>query len=186
MSIRSSLPARLLSLLLLCGPGCATTTTYLADRCDVTLAEISPAEAAPGAEIKVSAGPLTRSWDTSVLVGGVSAVIADLEREGCDSCDVCRAQADCNACDDCDDCDALCALECDEALTFIVPELPAGLHALQLINGHGSSAGLSFTVLPSATPDTGTPDTGPPDSGASDSGGADTSATDSAAPPTSG
>lgn len=181
MPLRSPLSSRLLSLLLLCGPGCATTTTYLADRCDVSLAELSPAEAAPGAAVKVSAGPLTRSWDTSVLVGGVSAVITDLERDGCDSCDLCRAQADCNACDDCDDCDALCALECDEALTFIVPELPAGVHALQLINGHGSSAGLSFTVLPGASLDTGTPDSGAPDSG-----GADTSAADSAPPPMPG
>jgi hypothetical protein len=183
MPLRHPLPSLRLVLALICAPACATTTTYLADRCDVSAAEFVPAEGAPGTAVKVAAGPLTRSWDTTVLVGGVSAVITDLEREGCDSCDLCRAQSDCNACDDCDDCDALCALECAEAITFVVPELPAGVHAVQLINGHGSSAGLHFTVLPGGSSPA---DTGAPDSGAPDSGGADTSAADSAAPPVAG
>lgn len=162
--------------------GCTTSTSYIADRCDIGLGALSPAEAAPGASVVVTAGPLTRSWDTTVLLGGVSAQVVDLERSGCDSCDLCRNQADCNACDDCDDCDALCAVECVESLTFVVPELPAGSYSLQLVNGHGSSAGLSFTVLAPLPADTGAPDTGAPDTGAPDTGAPDTGAPP--APPT--
>lgn len=162
---------------------CSTTTTALADRCDLSASALSPTEAAPGATIAMTAGPLTRTWDTTVLVGGVNASVVELVREGCDTCDSCRTQNDCNACDDCDDCDALCATSCVESVRFVVPELPAGVHSLQLINGHGSSAGLQLTVL--APPaDTGAPDTGAPDTGTSDTGTSDTGSADTGAPPT--
>lgn len=151
--------------------GCSTTATYVADRCDVNVLDVTPAEAAPGAEVTVVGGPLTRDWDTIVLVAGVSASIAGLDREGCSECDSCRSAASCNACDDCDDCDATCDALCVESVRFVLPELPPGRAELRLINAHGGSLAAELLVLEPAV------DTGAAEDTASDSGG------DTAAPP---
>lgn len=154
-------------------PGCTVASTFLADRCDVNVLEVAPTEAAPGAEVAIIGGPLTRDWDTLVLVSGVSATIAGLDREGCTECDSCRNAQGCNECDDCDECDATCAALCVESVRFVVPELPPGPAELRLINGHGSSLAAALLILEPAT-DTGGADTGAADTGATDTGAADT------------
>ena len=177
-SLESRLVAGLRLGLLSALMACSTTTTYVADRCDVNLLSLSPVEAAPGATVTLQGGPLTRDWDTIVLVGGQSADIEGVDREGCTECDSCRSAASCNACDDCDDCDAQCAALCVETVRFVVPALAPGAASVRVLNGHGGSDVAELLVL-EAPVDSGGADTAPPsDTGApADTGaGADTAA----------
>jgi hypothetical protein len=141
---------------------CADDTVISSATCDLELLELSIEASPPGASVTLRARPLTTAFDTALLLDNTRAAIVDLTREGCESCDSCREEAVCTTCGDCDSCDAACKAECIEQVQFIVPEMDSGEATLRLINQHGQSDGLPFTISPPA--DTGSAmDTGPPD-----------------------
>lgn len=151
--------------------GCQGALTYLAVKCDITTTSVDPSAAYVGDQVRVSATPLTSSFDTAVYVGGDRALLVDLVRENCEVCDECKSDNDCNECGDCDDCDAACADTCDEYVLFEVPAREPGPTVVQIYNAHGESQTIEFEVL--AAPDTGG-DSGSSDSGSTDSGGGGT------------
>ncbi|MCB9765161.1 MAG: hypothetical protein H6739_35635 [Alphaproteobacteria bacterium] len=131
----------------------AITSTFLT--CEVDLAAVEPAAALPGDAITLTAGPLTESWDTAVLIGSERAEVVSLDRTGCEECDSCRVSYACDVCSDCDACDALCVSTCVETVTVLVPDLGAGPTAISMFNTHGGSKRLDFTVLSTGGDDTG-------------------------------
>jgi len=138
---------------------CLETTTQELASCEVALSTAEPAAAEVGAEVVLSASPLTEDFDTAVLVGGVRAEVLSLTRTGCESCDICVNANECSECSaDCDACDSECDTNCAESLVFVVPELAAGATTIELFNTHGGSERLAFEVV--AAPDTGSTDTG--------------------------
>jgi hypothetical protein len=118
----------------------------------------------------------------------------------CGLCDVCRGEAGCPPCGTCQglefepadrrDCfgDPLAdppvigaCDRCVETIEFVVPQLPAGLTSVVVLNRNGQSEATAFEVLPGppVTGDTGDTDTGAPDTGTSDTGDTDTGDTGS-------
>jgi len=150
--------------------GCTTEITTSLPVCDVTLTAAEPATGAPGAEVVLTGGPLTDTWDTAVYFGTERALITGVDRDSCDDCDACRETNSCTACGDCDACDLLCEADCVETASVEIPPLAAGSVDVLLYNAYGVSTSLVFTV--DGAEDTGSTsgsDTG--DSGdASDSG----------------
>lgn len=140
---------RLLSLGALSLVACSTTDVVTLGTCDVALFPPSVDEARPSEPVTLSGTPLTTDWDTVVYVGGAEATITALDRVGCETCDACRVESLCTECGDCDDCDRVCAEQCDEFLTFLMPELAPGRVDVWLINRHGRSDTLQMTVLES-------------------------------------
>ena len=140
-----------LSVLLLSFVGCvlptsssSTTTTLGECSLDATL---SLAEAHVGDQVAIGGGPFTGPDDTIVRVGGVQATLVDVDRSGCELCDACvTGDATCR-CGTCAACDAACA-DCSEAVSFYVPEVPAGANSVVLINRYGATTALSIDVLP--------------------------------------
>lgn len=117
-----------------------------------------PAEAAPGDVVLLRGAPMSEPFDTVVRVGGVVAEVMSVERDGCTACDACRAEEGCSSCGPCPDCDADCG-GCEQALSFLVPDIPGGPTVIMVYNQHGTSAPIPFQVW--REPDTGlTPDTG--------------------------
>jgi hypothetical protein len=149
---------------------CEETTTQLTERCDVYLSALSPDSALPGASVAASARPVTEPWDTAVFVGGVRAEVGAVSRTDCSECDACKALENCTECDACSACEDVCRERCLETVQFTVPAVDPGTHSVSLINKHGHSTSLPFTVLERI--DTGGSDTSSPDSGdsLSDSG----------------
>lgn len=133
---------------------CSSTSTPLAQRCDITLQAPEPAAGVPGTLVTVRGSPLTADYDTALYLGGLPVPLESLDRSSCEAdqadgsagCDECRAAADCLACGDCDDCDQVCATTCVESFTFTVPEAPAGATTLWILNAHGQSNTVPFEV----------------------------------------
>jgi hypothetical protein len=175
--VRHALPLLFLAATL---AGCPTDVTDVTNTCTV---EIAPVEAAvrPGEALTLLADPLTASWDTRALIGGLPADVLSLDRLDCSSCDACRAEADCESCGDCADCTTVCA-PCVQSVTVAVPSLPPGEHALVLYNSYGSSRG--DTVEVEASGETDAPDSEPADSEPADSEPADSEPSDSDSDPT--
>lgn len=142
-------PARALALAIAAAllPGCSTTAVVTLGTCDVGLFAPSAESVRPGEPLTLGGTPLTTDWDTRVYVGGVEAEITALDRVGCKTCDTCRTESLCTECGDCDDCDRLCAEQCDESLTVLVPDLAPGPADIWIINRHGRSETLVVTVL---------------------------------------
>ncbi len=134
---------------------CAPTTQSFYYQCALDV-ETDPVSAAVGDEVVIFGGPMTERYDTLVQVGGITAELVDVAREGCDECDACQADAGCLACTACLDCADSCA-SCEQTATFIVPEIAAGATTVVVTNGFGASPAVAFEVLP-AGQDTG--DTG--------------------------
>ncbi|MEC7946503.1 MAG: hypothetical protein VX265_02980 [Myxococcota bacterium] len=143
------LPPRLLPLAALWLFACSTTEVVTLGTCDVALFAPDVDAARPGDPVTLGGTPLTTDWDTVVYVGGVEAEVTALDRVGCETCDACRVESLCTECGDCDDCDRVCAEQCDEFLTFLVPEVAPGIVDVWLINRHGRSDALPLTVLES-------------------------------------
>ncbi len=162
---------RALLLMLALLAACQETTVTLTERCDVYLSALAPDAAPPGAPVVATARPLTQTWDTVVHVGGSPAKVDGVSRTDCAECDSCRSTERCSACDACNSCDDVCRDRCVQTVQFTVPQLDPGSHSVSLVNQHGHSTSLPFTVL--GPPDTGGTDTALPDSGDSsaDSGG---------------
>jgi len=154
---------RTLFLLLAILSGCDEATNPLAQRCDVYLSALAPDAALPGSQVLAHARPVTTTWDTVIYVGSTTAKVDALTRTDCTACDSCRAEENCSNCDACKACDDECRDTCVETVQFTVPEVTAGKHSVSMVNQHGHSTSLPFTVLDS--PDTGGEDTAPPDSG---------------------
>jgi hypothetical protein len=142
---------------------CDATTTLIAQRCDISLSALSPDAGAPGTLVTAEVNPVTKSWDTVVHVGGTQAAVSSVARTDCEICDTCRAEEGCGDCDTCGACDDVCRDTCIETVQFSTPDITPGSYATSLVNRHGQSNSLLFTVL--AAPDTGGSDTAPPDSG---------------------
>ena len=132
---------------------CQDDTVADVSSCDILLEQAEPASAEPGETVAVSGSPMTVTWDTALFLGGQRIEVSSVDRLDCDPCDTCREEAACNACEDCDTCDIECRVDCKESLSFVVPELAAGVQHIVVYNAHGSSNVLDFTVL--AAPDTG-------------------------------
>lgn len=126
--------------------GCASATDIFALRCDVAVTEVAPQPAIVGESVTITGQPFTSVYDSAVYIGAERAEVIDVERADCLNCDTCRAQQGCTECSDCDACDTICSTECVETVTFDVPDLEAGEHALQLFNAHGQSPVLPFSV----------------------------------------
>jgi hypothetical protein len=153
---------------------CTSDELETTSGCTLDAPVAAPASGAPGDEVVLTSAPLTEVWDTLVTVGGTRATVLDLTRDGCDDCDTCVDDAECTVCDvECVDCTETCAT-CVETVTIVVPDLPAGDHAVQVVNRHGTSELGTLTVLAGA--DTGDTDTGA-DTGDTDTG-VDTGDTD--------
>lgn len=138
---------RMLAIAALLLPACTTTAVVTLGTCDVALFTPSAEELRPGEPLTLGGTPLTTDWDTVVYVGGVEAEVTALERVGCQTCDTCRTESLCTECGDCDDCDRLCAEQCDETLTVLVPDVEPGPADVWIINRHGRSETLQITVL---------------------------------------
>ena len=135
----------LLSLLL--AVACDSTSSSSEDAtCALDIPTLAPASAAPGAQVVVTAHPLTDLWDTAVTVGPTRVQPVDLDRSTCDSCDDCRDTGGCSSCDVCDTCDADCE-GCVETLTFVVPEVAPGEWPVEVVNRHGRTQAVTLTVL---------------------------------------
>lgn len=138
------MPSLLLTAALL---ACTTTTTTIQPGCEVEVLGLEPAAAAPGETVRLTARPLTTDFDTAVSFGEVRGEIASLDREDCTECDACRDLNECTPCGDCSACDLSCEQTCEESLEVVVPEVDAGVVALQLFNSHGASGRVDFEVL---------------------------------------
>ena len=160
----------LLALLLV---SCTTSSTVTYPVCEIDDAQVTPAAAYPGDTVVITATPLTEAWDTAVTFGATRAEIISLDRVGCDACDACVVEYGCDLCDDCDACDALCAADCSESVTVIVPDLSPGSVMIEMFNTHGPATPMAFEVL-------GAVDTAADDTGGADDSGADDSGADSA------
>ena len=136
-----------LALVALMGTACATSPVVTLGTCDVGVFSPSAEEVRPGDPFTVGGTPLTTDWDTLVYMGGVQAELTDLSRVGCETCDTCRTDSLCTACSECDTCDRLCAEQCDETVTVLVPDLPPGPVDVWLVNRHGRSDTVTVTVL---------------------------------------
>lgn len=127
----------------------------------------NPAEAFPGEPVDVVGGPTSVTFDTVVTVGGVAAQVLDITREGCDFCDVCRADNNCLSCaGTCIACEELCAADCVETTTLVVPDgVGYGETDIAIVNtfGTGTAPFLVLGAPPEPTGDTGsTEPTGEP------------------------
>ncbi len=149
--------------------GCSTTTTQLAQNCDVRLLELAPDEADVGTTVTASGHPMTSVWDTAVFVGDDRASLVEVTRQDCDACDECREVESCDPCSDCAPCISECTETCTEQVVFVIPDTTNGKSSVSMYNGHGQSNLLPITITQPA-------DTGSIDSGIS----TDTSATDTA------
>jgi len=149
----------MLTALLILTLGCTTTTTTTVSVCTLEVTETTPAEAAAGESVVLTASPTTTVFDSLVTVAGVSADITDITRTECEACDACREVNACLACGDCDVCDVSCAAECVETVTFTMPSVGVGVQPVQLLNAYGASQPVDVTVLDVAS-DTGDTDTG--------------------------
>jgi hypothetical protein len=140
----------LLSLLL--AVACDTASSSSEDAtCALDVPTLAPASAAPGAQVVVTAHPLTDVWDTAVTVGPTRADLVDLDRSTCDTCDDCRDTGECSSCDVCD----VCATDCEgcvETVTFVVPDLAPGEWPVEVVNRHGRTQTVTLTVLAAETP----------------------------------
>ncbi len=165
-----------LAFFLLCAAfmGCDDVTTTVAQRCDVFLYSLTPTSGQAGTPVVAAAQPLTETWDTVVNVDGAQAKIDAISRTDCGECDSCRAEQRCDSCDTCDACDDVCRDVCIQTVQFTVPDLPAGVHSVSMINQHGHSTSLPFTIT--EAPDTGASDTGPTDPEAPSGDSGETSA----------
>jgi hypothetical protein len=145
---------------------CATTVTEQLDTCLVSLDPVE-APATAGDPLTVTGSPFTASWDTRVLIGGLTADVVEVTRLDCSSCDACVADEDCSACGSCEACEVLCAPCVQSVVLTVPPELSTGNHAFILYNRYGSSRDVTLDVL--AAVDSDTPDTEPTDSEPADS-----------------
>ena len=136
---------------------CDEATSPVTQRCDIALSSLSPEEGAPGTPVAAALTPITQSWDTVVHVGGIDAAVDSVMRTNCETCDTCRTEENCDDCEACAACDDACRETCIETVQFTVPDMAPGSHATSLVNKHGHSNSLMFTVL--AQPDTGESDT---------------------------
>jgi len=157
--------------------GCGLSTLDLHETCDLEV-ELSVAEAVPGEEVVISGGPQTATYDSHVEVGGLPAVVVDVDRNGaCGACETCRVDAGCLVCGTClgtdlEEADRIACFgdpfegtegvcgECEESLVFVVPDLPAGPTTLVVVNATGISDPIPFTIAASATPTADTFETG--------------------------
>lgn len=149
--------------------GCSTTSTQLAQNCDVRLLELDPSEASIGDTVTATGRPMTSVWDTAVFVGSDRASLVDVNRLDCEACDECREAENCDACSDCAPCLTECTETCVEQVSFVVPNISESSSTVSMYNGHGQSNLLPISLV--STTDTGTPDSGTP---------SDTSAPDTA------
>lgn len=158
-------------LILMCLAGCEEASTPLTERCDISLSALSPSSAVPGASVIATVDPVSSSWDTVVQVGNAEADVEAVARTDCEECDACRVEQTCTDCETCSACDDECRDRCLETVQFTVPDVSEGDHAVSVLNKHGHSNSLVFTVLQSTN-------TSDADSGQSDSGSspADTAA----------
>ena len=152
--------------------GCDDSTDSTSGACEVAISSLSPTSASPGAQVIVRGKPMTTVWDSAVYVDLTRAQLESVDRDGCDACDTCRVNNACTTCSDCDACDTLCASECVETATFVVPSGLSGTTAVRLFNVYGQSQPLDLTVVPLDTgasetgmAETGTPETGEPETG---------------------
>ncbi len=131
---------------------CESAETESYDPCDVALLLVKPDSALPGAEAVVAGRPFTSLYDSAIYLDTQRATLTNLERYQCDQCDSCLENYDCNRCSDCDTCDRTCS-DCVETISFVIPDIEAGPHALRLFNRHGESNALEFVVevVPSDT-----------------------------------
>lgn len=137
---------------------CDEATTAVAERCDIALSALSPAEGEPGTAVSATVSPVTQTWDTVVHVGNAEAPVEAVMRTDCEECSSCRSTERCDSCEACEACDDVCRDTCIESVQFTVPALSPGAYAASVINKHGHSNNLMFTVL--SAPDTGDSDTG--------------------------
>jgi hypothetical protein len=142
---------RALALAAMLLPACTTSDVVTLGTCDVALFTPSAEQVRPGEPLTLGGTPLTTDWDTVVYVGGVEAEVTAVSRVGCKTCDTCRTESLCTECGDCDDCDRLCAEQCDETLTVLVPDVDPGIADVWIINRHGRSETLQVTVLSADT-----------------------------------
>jgi hypothetical protein len=126
--------------------GCTPPSQTFALRCDVAIDEVAPTSASAGDSVVLTGTPFTSTYDSAVYVGTERADVLDVQRSNCSNCDLCRNQQSCTECSDCDACDTICSNECVETVTFAVPNVEPGVHALQLFNAHGQTSILDLTV----------------------------------------
>lgn len=140
---------RHLLLTLLALAACETGNNVTFEQCELDLV-LDPTTAAVGDPVEATGPLLTEPLDTAVRVDGVSAEVLDVTAtDACAGCSACRDDAGC-VCGTCDEvCGEACA-ECTRALTFTVPDLPAGAADVIVTNRFGTSEVLALEILPDA------------------------------------
>lgn len=131
---------------------CTTTSSTVSPHCALDKPVLAPSEAAPGATVVATTGPLTTVYDTQVSVGTASAAVLDVDRSTCDACDTCREAAGCTSCDECTACADDCAT-CVQTVSFVVPDVAPGATPVTVTNIHAVSPAGTLTVT--AATDTG-------------------------------
>jgi len=141
--------------LLLLGLGCTTETVITSETCALDV-DLATADASVGELVRITGGPMTTTYDSKVLVGGVAALVQSIQQNAaCTQCESCRADAGCGTCDYCSTCVDACN-SCESSLDFIVPNV-TGLQPVVLFNLHGQSSAVNLNIAGGS--DTSLPDT---------------------------
>lgn len=136
-------------LLILLVSGCDYEDVFLFSSCDVE-ATITPSSGLPGDEVMATGGPFTEVYDTTVNFDGIYGEVTSVNRFDCELCDSCREDVACLACGPCEPCESACET-CAESMFIIVPKVEAGVSAVTITNGFGTTNGLEFDVVGETT-----------------------------------
>ncbi len=133
---------------------CETSSVVYTPMCGLEVPSATATTVQPGEVVTLTTRPLTTLWDTAVTFGDQRIPPLSLDRSECASCDACIEESGCQTCGQtCSSCTELCSL-CIETLSIEIPYVPAGTWPLQIVNHHGRSPVLNFTV--EAAADSGT------------------------------
>ena len=143
---------------MLAAVGCGPSAIEEFASCPVE-ATLEPDRGVPLDRVVATGGPFSAVYDTRVQVGGAFAEVLQVELSAeCGLCESCRFNNGCETCGFCFECSALCDA-CVQSTTFVVPIVPPGPTTVTILNRHGSTDGIPFTILGLPVCDTDTSDT---------------------------
>ena len=125
---------------------CETSSVVYTPMCGLEQPRATATTVQPGELVTLTTRPLTTLWDTAITFGDQRLTPLSLERSECSSCDVCIDESGCATCGEvCESCVELCSL-CIETVSIEIPYVSSGTWPLQVVNHHGRSPVLDFTV----------------------------------------
>lgn len=125
---------------------CETSSVVYTPMCGLEELTASATTVRPGESVTLTTRPLTTLWDTAITFGDQRLTPLSLERTECSSCDTCIEESGCSTCGTvCSSCAEQCSL-CVETVSIEIPYVSEGTWPLQIVNHHGRSPDLDFTV----------------------------------------